>query len=36
VHFWERAEQHYFAEICPPRRFDLRLSAAQLGYDQNA
>jgi molybdenum cofactor guanylyltransferase len=36
VHFWNRAEQHYFAEICPPHRFDLRLSAAQLGYDQNA
>ena len=36
VHFWDRAEQHYFAEICPPHRFDLRLSAVQLGNDQNA
>jgi len=36
VHFWDRAEQYYFAEISPPLRFDLRLSAAQLGNDQNA
>ena len=36
VRFWDRAEQYYFAEICPPLRFDLRLSAAQLGNDQNA
>ena len=36
VHFWDRAEQYYFAEICRPHGFDLRLSAAQLGNDQNA
>ena len=36
MHFWDRAEQYYFAEICPPHGFDLRLSAAQLSNDQNA
>jgi molybdopterin-guanine dinucleotide biosynthesis protein A/uridine kinase len=34
--FWDRAEQHYFSEICPPHSFDLRLSAAQLGNGQHA
>jgi molybdopterin-guanine dinucleotide biosynthesis protein A/uridine kinase len=34
--FWDRAEQHYFSQICPPHRFDLRLSAEQLGNGQNA
>ena len=36
AHFWDRAEQHYFSKVCPPHRFDLRLSAEQLGNDQNA
>jgi molybdopterin-guanine dinucleotide biosynthesis protein A len=36
AYFWDRAEQYYFTEICPPQCFDLRLSAAQLGNDQNA
>ena len=36
AHFWDRAEQYYFSDICPPDSFDLRLSAAQLGNDDHA
>jgi uridine kinase len=36
AHFWDRAEQHYFSEICPPHTFDLRLSRGQLDNDQHA
>ncbi len=36
THFWDRAEQHYFSEICPPHGFDLRLSTEQRGDDPDA
>jgi uridine kinase len=36
AHFWDRAEQHYFTDICPPDSFDLRLSPGQLSNDEHA